>query len=64
MPRTTTDPKSFQFRIRLTTTEAKRLRNCAELLNTNMSDIFLRGLSLVEERIATEKAVPPAKVTA
>ena len=56
MPRTTTDPKSFQFRIRLTTTEAKRLRNCAESLQTNMSDALLRGLALLEAEIAKGQA--------
>ena len=55
MARTTVDPKSFQFRIRLTVGEAQRLRKSAEELGTNMSDIFLRGLRLVEAEIEKQK---------
>ena len=56
MPRTTTDLKSKQYRIRLSPSEVERLRKSAEALNIKMSEVLLRGLCLVEAEIAKGQA--------
>ncbi len=62
MPRTTTDPRSMVVRARVTQSEYQRLRKCAEVLNTTMSAILMRGLALVEAQVqATEKAADSRK---
>ena len=63
MPRTTVDPKTEVFQIRLTVGEAQSLRKSAEALSLTKSEILKRGLRWAEAQV-TEKAARPCKETA
>ena len=56
MPRTTIDPKTTTFTIRLTPSEAESLRRCAEVLKLKKATILMRGLRWAEKEVQKRQA--------
>ena len=59
MSRTTTDPKTTTFTIRMSVSEAESLRKCAEALKLKKATILMRGLKLAEVELAKRKEQAP-----
>lgn len=45
------NPKNVRIEIRLTEKDAEKLKQCAEELNTNRTDIICKGIDLVYSTI-------------
>ena len=61
MPRTTTDPKIIQAKIKLTVSESESLRKCAEVLGTTKTAILLSGLHQAEAEVRKREGQAPDK---
>lgn len=49
------NPKSIQMRIRLTVEENEMLTECAQILETTKSDVFIKGMHKVYDEIKKKK---------
>lgn len=49
-----TEPKDVKLNLRLTKTQAKRIQDCADVMNCSRVNVIMHGVELVENELKKE----------